>query len=155
MYKINRLPSQQGYSVELRSAASSSEMRGGLPRARRDLVLPDRQVSVVYNVSALELESWQALYDRVAYTGEGIKADLIIDQFNPVTYDSKIVPGSFQINRSNASRAQVSFQLEAQPSSSFTEAGDISLMDLYDVYGEEGLEALNLLAQLVNEDLPN
>ena len=152
--KIDRAPSQRGYQVQLRPAAISQRLRGGLSRARLDISGPDRRVAVTYGISRADLASWTAFIDRLSFTGEVIKLDLIIDGFGLLEYDCQVIPGSFSVNYISGSRADVSFQVDAFASSSFSVAGDNTRMDLFDIYGDDTETIIELLAQLVNEDLP-
>lgn len=155
MIKISRPPAQRGYSVDMRSSALQTDLRGGLNRARKDQSRPDYRASLSYTIPAREAPSWAALYDRLAMTGEAFQVDLIADAFALTPYECKLVPGSFQIAYIDGARARVSYQADATPDPSFTPASDEALMDLFETYGEDADSVLALLAQLVNEDLPN
>lgn len=152
--KINRPPNQRGYQVQLRPAAMSQELRGGLSRARLDRSSPDRRVSVTYGISRAELASWTAFIDRVTFTGEAIKSELVIDSFSLLEYDCQVIPGSFSVNYISGSRADISFSMDAEETDFFSTSGDNAYMDLYDQYRSGMGDVLNLLAKLVNEDLP-
>lgn len=155
MKKISRPPSQQGYTVDLRPASVLTDLRGGLSRARKDMAAPAHMASTPYTVSVPEAEAFAAFYDRVAMTGEAFQSDLLIGTFALEPHVCRMVPGSFEIRRLNGASARVSFQVQVDPSGAFTEAGDNALMDFFESYAETGAEVLNLLAVLVNEDLPN
>ena len=155
MLRINRPPSQPGYTVELRAAALQAEVRGGLDRARRDLVRPAHIASVSYGVNAAEAEGFFAFYDRIATTGEPFEAELLIGSFALEPHVCHMIPGSFEVRWLAGGNARVSFRAEVTPSSAYSEAADLALLDFFEAYQAEGADVFNLLARLVNEDLPN
>jgi hypothetical protein len=155
MIRVTRPPSQSGYTVEIRSAAIERELRGGLSRSRRDISRPSYLASVSYTVSAAEAEGFEALYDRLALTGEAFLADLLIEEFALTTYQCLMVPGSFQLQHRTGGSARVGFRVDAIPSAAFTTASDEALLDIFGAYGEDAADFLAALARLVNEDLPN
>lgn len=153
MRRLSIVPLQAGYSALLPSASRYEDLRGGLPRTRRDMIGVARAVTVTWSLSHSELDAFMALYAILSTTREKFVAQLSIDEIEPSDYVCEIVPGSLQKGGFDRSRRRVSVELQVERGAAFNAADDNSMMDLFEEYGDRFGRVLELLDDLVNEPL--
>jgi hypothetical protein len=146
-------PLRDGYSFEPLDVARTQELRGGLGRSRLDLVGVVYRVDLRWSLGLADLDRFMAFYRTVRDQGNAaFTVPLVVEGSGVQSHVARFVPGSLRTGDRQATKSVVSASLIVQPNPS-SAAGDESLMDLYETYGD-GVEAvLNALAKLVNQAL--
>lgn len=146
-------PLRDGYSFEPLDAARTQELRGGLGRSRLDLIGVVYRVDLRWRLGLADLDRFMAFYRTVRDQGNAaFTVPLVVEGSGVQSHVARFVPGSVRTAERQATQLVVSASLIVQPSPS-SPAGDESLMDLYETYGNDAEAVLNALAKLVNEDL--
>lgn len=152
--KLALVPSQAGYSVDYGQASLYVELSGGPGASRRDFLGNVARVSVSWSLPTSEA-NYLLSFRRSAtnYESEPFLIDLCIDEAEIKEYEAKFIPGSFRLIGYRGNERSYAAELEVKPSMGDVDY-DAALVMMYDNYGENGGEILNLLEELVNEDLP-
>lgn len=145
---------EEGYAVSFQPAASLVDIEGGLPHTRLDTLDPDYTVSVSWLLDNVKMPAFDAFYRNISYSGDSFLASLLVEDFSIRSYECQFIPGSVAMTEVSSQQRIVTATLAVAPSGAYTMADDNAVMDLYEEYGEEGSQVLDLLAILVNEDLP-
>lgn len=154
-YRLSIPPRREDYSAQFGQAARLSLRQSTLPRGRADLAERAIEARLSWRLGGTDLAGMLALISRLETTGEEIEIPLLLQDFTLRNYRCRLVPGSVQISQAIATRQTISATFEVDPLTDlFTPAIDEALMDMFEAYGDGALEIANLLAQLVNEDLP-
>lgn len=153
MLQLNLTALQDGYQVDMTPSSRQVELRGGLPSERADLGLSDYTVRVTWVVDNETQQALETFYRAVTLSGEKFLCSLVVEDFTVKTYVVEFAPGSLEFSEHEATQRLASAVLLVEPAAEPEE--DEALLDIYEIYGEEAADVLNLLAQLVNEDLPS
>ncbi len=153
--KLQLLASKAGYAVaESSDAILSAKVGAGLPRQRLDFKNAPQRVNVSFKLDPGQYRYWRAFWRNGVFFGSlPFLIDLIIDDYELAEYEAMFVPGSVQLADVSGLRYQISAVLDVKPNAG-DESYDAGLVMIYEEYGEEGDEIINLLAEVVNEDLP-
>lgn len=153
--KLNRLPNQS-YSIAIDGDARSLPARGRLPRSRLDQINSASTASISHVLSPDEFDSFMAFYDRLKFTNEEFKADLITGDFALREHNCRLIPGSLRMQGMGGPRVEVSYDVEADfLDQVYTIDFDEMFLSLYEANGDRSSEIFPLLAKLANEDLPS
>lgn len=155
MYKLQLTPSQSDYAAQPGDEVLSAQLAGGKSRRRRDFIGAVATVNVGWNNLPGPAFDYIEAFRRTAVT-QGVEwflIDLILDE-SPITeYTVAFVPGSYRLVGVQGLTTSVAAQLEVQPKA-VDSAYDLAIIQTYELYGDEGANVYNLLAELVNVTLP-
>lgn len=155
MLKLTRIPGRDGYTVDFDTDARAARVRGRLPRGRLDQQDSASRVAVNFTLKPSEHDAFMAFYEQVNFTGEEFLVDLITGDFELREHTCRLVPGSLRTVGSGGVAVAVGFELEADHLSDlYTSDFDNNFMDIYETNPEGDPTLYELLAKLVNEDLP-
>lgn len=156
LQKLNLLPSKAGYTVtESAEAVLRAKVGAGLPRQRLDFASAPQQVAVTFSLDQGQYRYWRAFWrNGIAYGTLPFLIDLTIEDYELAEYEAMFVPGSVSLADVSGLRYQISGVLDVKPNVADMEYDDALIM-LYGLYGDDAKNMLNLLATLVNEDLPS
>jgi hypothetical protein len=88
----------QGYTARRGNAVIATELDGGRPRLRRDILNPSSRVTVSWVFNAEQYNYYQAFYHTTTIEGSlPFDIDLIIDRANKQEYEASFVPESSQL----------------------------------------------------------
>lgn len=147
-------PSQAGYSADYGQSSLYVELSGGPGASRRDFIGNVARVSVSWSLPPEEANYLMAFRrSSTNYESDPFLLDLCLDSPDLKEYQAKFVPGSFRLVGYRGNERSYTAELEVKPTAADAEY-DATLTMLYDNYGGEGSNILNLLEELVNEDLP-
>lgn len=151
--KLALRPDSSGYSVQDGEDVIAVELDGGAARYIRDKWGSTSQVAATWTLVPIEHQYLRAFYNTTIQKGTlPFLCDLILDDPEPVEVVCRIVPKSMNLGGQQGWAYTSSCQLEVEPIMPDEEL-DNALTELYPLYGDD-FSALNLLAILVNEDLP-
>jgi hypothetical protein len=155
MPKLNLCPLQNGYSFTLSEEAIATVLRGGKPRIRQDIIGAWKVVNVSWNLDMFKYDYFMAFYRSSINHGTlPFDIDLIVDNASLAEYTAQFIPGSISIPEISGGRRVITAQLFVKPlaiDSNFDE----SLVLMYELYGDQALNIINLLGITVNTYLPD
>lgn len=149
--KLMLRPLLEGYSPSLARSVVSTETIVGLPRERRDSVGKVHRVSVSYICTSAQWQYFLA-FTR-AYEAMPFLANLQLDDVNLKWYECRIVGESLPFAALGGGIFRVQLDLVAKPIKYDVET-DMTIVKIYEMTDGQIEEYFNLLAKLVNEDLP-
>lgn len=153
--KLALRPDAQGYSVQDGEEVIAIELDGGAMRYSRDKWGSTSRVSATWTLLPVEYQYLRAFYNTTIQKGSlPFLCDLILDDPSPVEHVCRIVPKTMNLGAQQGLMYISSCTLEVEPNSIDTKA-DESIVMLYEEYRDDAWSILNLLAELVNEDLPS
>jgi hypothetical protein len=152
MLLLNMTALQNGYQVDMSPSYREVDLRGGLPAQRADIGSADYTVRVNWIVDNTTQEALEAFYRSVTLSGEKFLCPLVVENFTVINYVAEFVPGTLQFSEYSSMQRIASAVLMVEPVANAS--ADESLIELYETYQSEGGNVLQLLAKLVNEDLP-
>lgn len=153
-------PLAAGYTASFDDGVSRIALAGGQGRYRVEMAGNSTSVNATWALRAENYSLFMGFYRDWSRTAAMFEVDLKLDSHQIKRYTASFIPGSVQLVSKNAKIYRVSAQLEVLPLPEFSDA-DLdywwSVLQLFIIYGsyETVLQVLNLLAKLVNEDLPH
>ncbi len=152
--KLVLRPDTQGYSVQDGEDVIAIELDGGAGRYIRDKWGSTSRVAVTWTLLPMQHSYLRAFYNTTIQKGAlPFLCDLILDDPEPIEHVCRIVPNTMSLGSQQGYAYISSCTFEVEPILADTET-DQALVMLYEQYGEDYPTILNLLAELVNEDLP-
>ena len=152
--KLQIRPDTSGYSVQDGEDVIAIELDGGAARYIRDKWGSTSKVAVSWTLLPVQYSYLRAFYNTTIQKGAlPFLCDLILDDPQPVEHVCRIVPGTMSLGSQQGYAYISSCTFEVEPILADTET-DETLVMLYEEYGDGYPDVLNLLAELVNEDLP-
>ena len=146
-------PLQRGYTPEPANNLLEQALMGGFARQRVQFV------NNVHNVTASVLLSekikqqyFWAFWNSHQKNPRPFLWRLIVDETSVTTYVCQFVAGSIQVGERDGKVYSVSFDLRLKPNNTSNDF-DQSIIDLWE--SGDPRKLLNLLAELVNKDLPD
>lgn len=152
--KLSLRPDSAGYSATDGTEVIFAELDGGAGRYTRDKWGATSSVDVTWTLLPIQHQYLRAFYNTTIAKGSlPFLCDLILDNPEPAEHVCRIVPGSMKLGSQQGWAYVSSAQFEVEPVTADADA-DAALVMLYEEYGDGAYYILNLLAELVNEDLP-
>lgn len=152
--KLQLRPDTQGYSVQDGEDVIAIELDGGAGRYIRDKWGSTSRVSVTWTLLPAQHQYLRAFYNTIIQKGAlPFLCDLILDDPQPIEHVCRIVPKTMNLGSQQGYAYISSCTFEVEPITPDAEL-DETLVMLYEEYGEGYGDIINLLAKLVNEDLP-
>lgn len=155
------LPLQEGYSVQFGDGTQRIALDGGPARYRAGVQGNPNTVTALWRLRDDKYSLFMGFYRACKAQGGGpFEVDLKIDGYEERRYDAYFLPGSVRLVSKAGRFFTVAATLEVDALPEF-DGGDLdywaSLIMLLAIYGSipAAREILNLLAKLVNEDLPH
>lgn len=152
---------QAGYAAELGDGSQRIALDGGPGRYRAGLSSMPHTVNATYAEFGEDYDLLMGFWRNMRRQGGGpFQVDLCIDTHTPRRYTAYFMPGTARPTPVGGGVWSVTFQMEIESLPEF-EDPDLdywaSLVTLLIIYGSlpAAKEILNLLAKLVNEDLPH
>lgn len=149
--KLMLKPQRDGYNFSLARSVTSTETIVGLPRERKDSVGKVHRPNVTYKCTRAQ---WQYFLKFMrAYEGLPFLAYLLLDDIDHQWYECRIVGDSLPVTTLGDQIFTVQLSLVAKPIKYDVEA-DLTFLEIYKMTDGQVERYFNLLAKLVNEDLP-
>lgn len=160
-FKMPFCPAQAGYSAEFGDSTLRIKLDGGSGRYRAGVSGNSDTVTATWILKGDEYSAFMGFVRNQRRSG-GVPflIDLPLESHELVEYEANFVPGSVRLVSKNATIFIVSASIEVLSKLEF-EDDDLdywsSLVMMLAIYGSipAAQEILNLLAKLVNEDLPH
>lgn len=153
MSKLQLIPEQATYSVDITSGVRRASIDGGVGRYRKDFEGTAKFVDVTFQLGETDYSYFMAFYTTVIEDGSlAFTVDLIIDDSILTEYTARIVPGSLTAPRATGFSFQVSCQMEVTPiipDDEFNEA----LVAVYQGYDPATANFLAALENLTNVEV--
>lgn len=150
--KLMLKPQRDGYNFSLARNVISTETIVGLPRERKDSVGKVHRPNVTYKCTRPQ---WQYFLSFMrAYEGLPFLAYLLLDDVDHQWYECRIVGDSLPVQTLGDQIFTVQLSLVAKPIKYNVET-DIAITKIYEMTKGKMAEYFNLLAKLVNQDLPD
>lgn len=146
-------PAQAGYTVDPQADTLQASLGSGPSRFRRDMIGAVSRVSVQWRLGRTEHEYLEAFLRSEVPGSLPFLIDLILDGPDLAEYTARLMPGSKRLSSVQGLLRAVDAVLEVRPRPTDTEL-DLALVALFSLYGEDGDALLDLLAELVNVDMP-
>lgn len=126
----------QGYTVQRGNAVVATELDGGRPRMRKDVLNPSSRVTVQWVFTPDQYDYFQAFYHTTTEEGAlPFEIDLVIDTANQAEYTANFVPGSVQLTGKQGQVFFVSAELDVEAAVRSTSA-DAALVTAFNAaYG--------------------
>jgi len=153
--KLQLRPDTQGYSVQDGEDAFAVELDGGAGRYSRDKWGSTSKVAVSWTLLPNQYQYLRAFFNTTIAKGSlPFLCDLILDYPSPLEHVCRIVPGTMNLGSQQGYAYVSSCTLEVEPI--MDAEFDAAIVMLFEEYGEGSTSSdiLNLLASLVNIDLP-
>lgn len=144
-------PLRDSYSFSLARNVTSTETIVGLPRERKDSVGKAHRVNATYKCTRAQWRYFLS-FSR-AYEGLPFLAYLLIDDIDHKWYQCSIVGESLPVDTLGDQIFTVQLSLVAKPIKYDVEA-DKTITAIYEMTDGQIDQYFNMLAKLVNEDLP-
>ncbi len=154
------LPLHAGFTAAFDDGVGRIALAGGRGRYRVEMQGNSNQVNATWALREENYSLFMGFYRDWTRTASMFEVDLKLDSHQIKRYTASFIPGSVQLVSKSGRIYRVSAQLEVLPLPEFSDA-DLdywwSVLQLFIIYGnyETALQVLNLLAKLVNEDLPH
>lgn len=145
-------PLQQGYNPEIANNILEQALMGGFARQRIQFVNNTHTInaSVMLDDKGKQEYFW-AFWRSHQANPRPFLWQLIIDDFMAKTYECQFIAGSIRVNERNGIVYSVSFGIRVKPNNTGKEFDD----EIIAAWNDGDPRTLfNLLAKLVNEDLP-
>lgn len=154
-------PLKAGYSADIGDGTMRTPLDGGPGRYRATLADEPHMVSATWRLRDEKYSMFMGFVRNYRRSGaEAFEIDLRLETHRTERYVANFVPGSIRLVGKDGRFYTVSATLEVQPLPGLQD-GDLdywgSLIMMLTIYGSVAAarEILNLLAKLVNEDLPH
>ena len=153
------MPLQAGYGAQFNDGVSRIPLPGGRGRNRVTSTGDSDLVHVSWNLTGRDYSAFMGFYREWGSTAEAFQVDLMLHSHQLKRYTASFIPKSVQLVEKKGPHFVVSAQLEVYALPEFTDVDldywrrVVLLLIIYGGY-EQASEVLNLLAKLVNEDLP-
>lgn len=152
--KLQLRPDTSGYSVQDGADVIAVQLDGGSGRYIRDKWGSTSAVTVTWTLLPAQHQYLRAFYNTTIQKGAlPFLCDLILDDPEPIEHVCRIVPGTMTLGSQQGYAYISSCTFEVEPITADADT-DAALVMLYEEYGEGYADIINLLAELVNEDLP-
>lgn len=117
MTKFAIPPTIAGYSVKPGQEVVSTELDGGRPRLRKDILNASQRVTCSWTLTAEQYDYAMAFYEGVLNGGAlPFTIDLIINNAAKATYTANFVPNTFQLSsKTGANVLVVTAELDVEP----------------------------------------
>lgn len=159
--KIPFCPTQAGYSATFGDGTKRIELDGGSGRYRAGVRGSSDTVEATWVLRGEDYSVFMGFVRRNEREGgQSFYIDLSLDSHEMVQYEAHFIPGSLKLVSRRGAAFTVAATLEVLALDEF-DGGDLdywaTLIMLLAIYGSipAAREILNLLAKLVNEDLPH
>lgn len=158
MTKLTICPDVASYTTGDGLEVVSTQLDGGAPRIRRDVLGAWASVSVQWTVTPFGMKYLRAFYRAQTVSGSlQFEIDLRLDDEVPTEHTALFMPSSMQVSPIDTLNYSVTAQLYVQPRA--TTQDDLDYVDLYNLYGEAFVTQLpyiaNELDQIVNVKFPS
>ncbi len=154
MEKLNIPVPQEGYSIDDGQAVLMAKLNSGPSRFRLDMLGAPLVISISLMLEPYQYQYWRAFYRSTITRGSlPFLLDLVVEDQAVDEYQVQIMPGTLRTSIRGTVHI-VEFQVEAKTAQDDPEE-DATILMLYDLYGVEAADILNLLAKLANVDLPH
>jgi len=131
MKKFGIPPIGSGYAVTPGNAIIQTQLDGGRPRTRKDVLNPSSRVSVSWIFSGDQYDYFMAFYRTVTEEGAlPFTIDLVIDSHAKQTYTANFVQNSVRFTEQNGAVYSVSAELDVAAAAR-DETADNNLVDTY------------------------
>lgn len=148
------LPEQEGYSVDFGQSAVATKLTGGASRLRRDYIFSPARISVTWMCTPTELEYLTTFYRVTSEGTTPFTMDLLVNAPELTRHVCRFVPKTFKVS---GVRGKDLFKVQAQVEAellAYDEAFDEGLVTSFEAFGSDATPAYDLLAQIVNVDMP-
>ncbi len=153
--KLTIPPQQAGYSVKDGQQAIYTKLDGGAGRFRQDMLDPAPRVKCKWVLNKLEYEYLKAFYKTISKGGANVfLIDLIVDQADLTEHEAHFIPNTFSLASQRGHSYTVNADLEIKPITE-DESYNESLVDIYNAYGDNAENMLNIFEVFVNVTIPN
>lgn len=154
MMKLALAPDQDGYTVDWANSAVASKLDGGASRLRRDYIGAPAKIGCTWTCTQEEMDYLMTFW-RVTKEGTTpFYMDLIMSSPALTTHVCRFRPNSFKVSGIKGKELfKVQAVVEAEPLPS-DDAFDEGLVTSFESFGVEAGPAYELLAQIVNVDMP-
>lgn len=154
-------PLQASYAPSMTDGVIATELDGGAPRTRLDILGGPHNVQATWVLRRDKFNIWLAYWRQWERSG-GVyyEMDLLIDSGDLERYQATFVPGSTSWTE-NGDVFTISAGLWVLPLAKYLDQDTdpylpyLELIELYNGDVDEMLRVFNLLAKLVNVDLPS
>ncbi len=152
--KLNLVPAQDGYSAEdAEDAVLRAKVSAGPSRTRLDMLGGPSMVNVTLQLDRGEYQYWRSFFRGVIAEGAvPFRMDLLLDYPDLVEHEVKLAAPP-RLSGQRGLLYVVQLRLEVKPDADSMEV-DAAIAMLFEEYGDDASNVLNLLAHLVNVDLP-
>jgi hypothetical protein len=151
-------PDQSGYALTMSSGVIMTELDGGRPRIRRDVIGESHRVRVQWTLCRDSYDFMLAFYRTAIDRGAlPFLATLLIDDRMPAKYECTMQPGSFSMGNHSGHRFVISATLFVVPRADTAEDDNLLLINTVIPMEQPGVEPdqwANILETLVNVDMP-
>jgi hypothetical protein len=155
-------PLQASYAVTMTDGVIATELDGGDPRTRLDILGGPRVVNATWVLRKDRFDIWQAYWRQWERSGGMYyEMDLLIDSGDLERYEATFIPGSTNWGSKNGEVFTVTASLWVRQLAKYLDADTdpylpyLDIIELYNGDIDEMFRVFNLLAKLVNVDLPS
>lgn len=153
--KLNLDVPQEGYSFDDGDGVLRAKLSSGPSRMRLDMLDAPIEAEVTLVLGPVEYQYWRAFYRLTIVRGSlPFLLDLITDTASVTEHNVKIIPGTMRTSIQGDAHI-VQFRLEVLLNPESDLADEEAIVMLFDLYGDDAANILNLLAQLVNFQIPD
>lgn len=154
--KLTLSPQQASYNLKPGEQTIHQKLEGGASKFRQDILNPNSTLKCQWFCSALQYNYLMAFYKTVAKAGaNAFLIDLIVDDGSSVTeHEAHFIPNSLALTGVNGLTYTVTAELEIKPLEE-DETYNRGLVDVYNAYGKDAEELLNILEHFINVELPS
>jgi hypothetical protein len=147
-------PLIEGYTFEQGSSVMSIKLEGGLSRYRMDKIGASAQVNVRFILTKQQYNYFEAFYNtKIAMGSLPFEIGLISENSEIRTHKCFFVEGTKKLTKTIGDVFWISCTLEAEPIARDVDY-DNTLIMIFEEYGEEGDNFINLLEELTNVTMP-
>lgn len=155
MAKLALVPSKTGYAVSDGNEVVRQQLDGGAGRYRRDIIGATVRVNVQWFLSPESYQYLRTFYNGGAHKGATpFTIDLLLDEPTLTEHTAYLVPDSLRLSGVQGLRHEVTAELEVVPIPR-DDAYDEVFIAVFNEYGDDSSQVLNILEVLANVDLPD
>lgn len=114
MLKCKLVPDERGYQIKEMETAITTELKGGRPRVRRDLLNADTIAEVQFTCSPEEYQYLRAFYNQLNLGADAFLIDLMLETSSLREYVATFEPGTWKLSRVTGHRFEVRVRLNVQ-----------------------------------------
>lgn len=153
MKKLSLIPDQENYSIQDGVTAIYAKLEGGAGRLRKDYLHAPAIVTMQWTCDEVEFDYLRTFYRTTSEGTEPFLMDLILHGSDFTEHECRIVPKTFKTSSVKAKTYRVQAQLEVLPLPP-DDALDEGLVTSFEAFGVEASLAYQLLAVILNVDMP-